>query len=61
MGFANRPEEDMLGLRGGEALRCMNALNDPRGCGFSSECQVCNVRNTVLDTFKTRKNYIRSI
>ena len=55
--FANRSEEEMLGLRGGEALRCLNALNDPRGCGFSSECQLCNVRNIVLDTFKTNTSF----
>jgi signal transduction histidine kinase/PAS domain-containing protein len=48
--FAGRSSEDMLGLRGGEALRCLHALDEPEGCGFGPYCQECVVRNTVLDT-----------
>jgi len=53
--FANRSEDEIIGLRGGEALRCLNSLDDPRGCGFGTVCQTCNVRNTVLDTFDSEK------
>ncbi len=53
--FSGRIEEEILGLRGGEALRCLNSLDDPQGCGFGPQCQFCMVRNTVLDTFKTGK------
>jgi len=51
--FAGRSQNEIFGLRGGEALRCLNSLNSPQGCGFSPECQVCAVRNTVLDTLET--------
>ncbi len=56
--FAGRPEGEMLGLRGGEALRCLNSLYDSRGCGFGPFCQSCNVRNVVLDTFETNLSKI---
>lgn len=48
--FTGQPEEEMLGMAGGEALRCLHALDDPRGCGFGSFCKECLVRQTVIDT-----------
>jgi len=50
--FAGRRAEEMVGLRGGEALRCLHSLDDPRGCGFGPSCQICKTRLTVLDTFE---------
>ncbi|HDP94975.1 MAG TPA: PAS domain S-box protein [Candidatus Aminicenantes bacterium] len=57
--FAGRDAEDVLGLRGGEALRCMHVLDDPRGCGFGDFCQRCVIRNSVLDTLETGKTYLQ--
>jgi CheY-like chemotaxis protein len=57
--FAGTPAEDMIGERGGEALRCLNSLNDPRGCGFGPECAVCMVRRTVMKTFETKMPFTR--
>ncbi|MDZ7723682.1 MAG: PAS domain S-box protein [candidate division KSB1 bacterium] len=51
--FAGKNAEEMLGLRGGEALRCMHVLDDPQGCGFGEFCQHCVIRNSVLDTLET--------
>jgi signal transduction histidine kinase/CheY-like chemotaxis protein len=48
---------DMIGRRGGEALRCVHALDDPEGCGFGPHCQTCLVRRTVLDTLETGLSY----
>jgi len=48
---AGRDYDDMLGTRGGEALRCIHALDDPRGCGFGEACEKCAVRNTIMDTY----------
>lgn len=39
---------EVIDLRGGEALRCVNAFKDPKGCGFAEECISCGVRNTAL-------------
>ncbi len=57
--FADRNAEEMLGLRGGEALRCMHVLDDPRGCGFGDFCRQCVIRNTVLDTLDTGKTHLQ--
>ena len=57
--FAGRSMQEMLGLRGGEALRCLHHLDSPEGCGFGEACQSCQVRLNVLNTFadqKSRKN-----
>jgi PAS domain S-box-containing protein len=54
--FAERSMQEMLGLRGGEALRCLHHLDDPQGCGFGEACQNCLVRRSVLDTFEDHKS-----
>ncbi|MCA1742458.1 MAG: PAS domain S-box protein, partial [Desulfovibrionales bacterium] len=54
--FAGRDTEEMLGLRSGEALRCLHHLDDPQGCGFGKACQSCKVHNSVLQTFSDQKN-----
>jgi len=51
-----RTTDGITGLSGGEAFRCLNALDDPKGCGFGPRCMECMIRNTVLDTFQTGKN-----
>ncbi|MBW1868034.1 MAG: response regulator [Deltaproteobacteria bacterium] len=50
--FTERQYDEIVGLRGGEALRCIHAT-DPAGCGFGVNCEKCIVRNTVLDSLKT--------
>ncbi len=50
--FVGRSTEEMLGLRGGEALRCVYALDHEDGCGFGEMCQQCIIRNTVLATLE---------
>ncbi|OGO23440.1 MAG: hypothetical protein A2144_05520 [Chloroflexi bacterium RBG_16_50_9] len=56
--FSLRQCEEMIGLRGGEALRCLRSLDDPKGCGFGPFCETCAVRRTVMDTFNTGKSQI---
>ncbi len=58
--------EDILGLRPGEALSCINATNNTGGCGTSDYCMVCGAVRAVLDSQKTNKknnwrkqNYIK--
>jgi len=52
-GFADRPHDEMVGLPGGEALRCLYHMDDPKGCGFGPACAECPVRRAVLETFET--------
>ncbi|UCG54803.1 MAG: PAS domain S-box protein, partial [Dehalococcoidia bacterium] len=42
--FSHRRTKDMIGLRGGEALRCLHSLDDPQGCGFGLSCKTCSIR-----------------
>ncbi len=53
--MSRRPAEQSIGLRGGEALRCVHATDTSEGCGFGPDCESCGVRNAVLDTFRTGK------
>ncbi len=55
--FADRPIEEMIGLRAGEALRCLHSLDDPRGCGFGTVCETCVARRTVLDAIETGQGH----
>ena len=40
---------EVMDQRGGEALGCVNAFKNPKGCGFAEECITCGVRNTALE------------
>ncbi len=48
----DRQYDEIVGLRCGEALRCINAT-DPAGCGFGVNCEECILNNTVLDSLRT--------
>jgi two-component system, cell cycle sensor histidine kinase and response regulator CckA len=37
----------------GELLGCVNALDDPKGCGFGPHCHTCPLRLAVVKTFET--------
>jgi hypothetical protein len=37
----------VLRRRGGEALHCVHATESPEGCGHSSHCKACMIRNSV--------------
>jgi PAS domain S-box-containing protein len=49
----------MIGLRGGEVLKCVHVVDDPRGCGFGLDCESCTVRKMVLDTLSTGEAHYR--
>lgn len=57
--FAGRPAEEVIGLRGGELMGCLGALDDTRGCGFGPKCAECTLRQTVLDTLNTGRAHLR--
>jgi len=51
--FVGKPEEELKGDRACGILGCINALDDPRGCGYGSNCASCSLRKAILDTFQT--------
>ena len=54
-----RTTDEMLGLRSGEALRCLHVLDDPKGCGFGPACETCQIRCLVTETLETGKSHYR--
>jgi len=40
----------VLNMRGGEALHCLHAHDDPGGCGRGPECKQCIIRNSVKES-----------
>ena len=51
--FVGQSSEEMICRQGGEALRCLHAFDDPKGCGFGPFCLQCWVHRIVRDTFET--------
>lgn len=42
-----------IGQPSGLALRCVHHLAGDAGCGFSSDCGSCSLRNAILETFRS--------
>ncbi|MBW8042081.1 MAG: PAS domain S-box protein [Planctomycetes bacterium] len=57
--FAKRQAKEIIGDRGGEALRCMHSLDNLKDCGFGDFCKTCLVQRTMLDTFETGEGHYR--
>jgi len=53
----SRENEQMVGLRAGEALKCIHSTDHVAGCGFGDYCHDCTIRKTIVDTFSTGKSY----
>ncbi len=54
--------EEVIGLRPGEALKCIHSSKMEAGCGTSEFCQVCGAVNAILkcqDTGKTATDECR--
>lgn len=45
--FLGEEPEKKLQERGGDALRCIQAVSAPKGCGTGEACKRCIVRNSV--------------
>ncbi|ADI73297.1 putative PAS/PAC sensor protein [Methanohalobium evestigatum Z-7303] len=37
--FAGAISDEVKGMKGGDALRCLHSLDDPDGCGFGPHCK----------------------
>jgi FixJ family two-component response regulator len=49
--------EELIGKGGGDALNCIHALGNPKGCGHSDSCQSCLIRSTVSNSLKYKTDY----
>lgn len=57
--FAGLHDGVEIGMRGGDLIGCLGALDDPRGCGFGPKCARCTMRQVVMDTLATGNAHIR--
>jgi PAS domain S-box-containing protein len=55
--LAGRREADMLGLRPGGSIGCLNSLKDPDGCGYGPSCGTCPLRLSVLDSIRNQARH----
>ena len=53
------PSAELVDLPLGAALCCRRAEGDSRGCGLSSHCEYCRIRQTILDTLATGRSHRR--
>jgi len=51
--FAGSSVTDLFGRAAGEALRCLRATDDQRGCGFGPRCGHCALRGAIVGTVQT--------
>lgn len=49
---------DVVGLQGGEVFECAYAKL-PEGCGNTTHCDGCTIRNTVMDSFLSGKSHLK--
>ena len=49
--FSGLLEQSRSSRRAGETLGCINAFDDPQGCGFGKNCEKCALRLAISDTF----------
>ncbi|HSM87721.1 MAG TPA: HAMP domain-containing sensor histidine kinase [Candidatus Limnocylindrales bacterium] len=49
-----RPAEAILGLRMGEAFRCIHSGEEPGGCGTSVFCRMCGAAKAILGCWSDR-------
>jgi PAS domain-containing protein len=54
-GFLGNGGEKTYLKRGGEALHCLHAAENPEGCGHAAACGECVIRNSVKEAFRGRK------
>ncbi len=51
--FAGQSGETMRPETPGAVLRCIHAIEDPRGCGYGHNCESCALRLAMKETFET--------
>lgn len=51
--------ENIIGLRPGEILDCINAHKEEGGCGTSSNCAVCGAVNCILEAQRKNQKVVK--
>lgn len=60
VGFLQKIDQnELLGLRPGEAMNCINATLNPGGCGTAPNCRYCGAVNAILESQKSQEKIIK--
>jgi len=57
--FINKPDEDLLYVRCGEAIGCAYTIEEMKKCGETSYCRKCELRINALQSYIERKPIYR--
>ena len=49
--FTGVPEAELTGGRACGVFGCINAAEDPKGCGFGTNCKACSLLRSIEDSF----------
>ena len=55
--FTSKTEAEIEGGHACGVFGCINALDDPRGCGFGPSCVHCALRLALVDTLETGREH----
>jgi len=42
-------------IKPGDVMRCVHSMEHVKGCGYTENCSSCFIRNTIKESFSTRK------
>ena len=54
--LVDEEEAQLVGIRSGEALHCIHATDDEKGCGHGPACSNCAIRTTLEEVLSTRRS-----
>ena len=57
--FINKPDEDLLYVRCGEAIGCAYSVDEIKNCGETSKCSSCELRVKALESYIEHKPIYR--
>jgi two-component sensor histidine kinase len=56
--FTGIPEAELQGGTACGVFGCINAIEDPKGCGFGTSCKSCGLLDAMEDTLKTGQPHL---
>ncbi|OPZ96276.1 MAG: hypothetical protein BWY70_01803 [Bacteroidetes bacterium ADurb.Bin408] len=54
--FSNKPDENLIYQRCGEAIGCAYNIEERKDCGKTSVCNDCELRNAALNSYNNNEN-----
>lgn len=55
--FVGKSEDELRNQQACGIVGCVNALEDPRGCGYGHECESCSLRQVLKETLETGRSH----